>query len=260
MKTSFLLGALGIGAALSATLLSSREQKPQSPDPPTRMAAKQRDVPRQTAPPWTGSVDIFEEKDRDQTLQIQSVMDDLKLQRGSTVADIGAGGGWFSVRAARRVAPGTVYANEISSRYTQFIKERASREKLPNIVAVLGTPDDPKLPRNSCDAVLILNAYHEFAKPLTMLRYLSDAMKPGARLGFIERDDDAVRRDARQAYAQTGQVLRRVSEKSDGKEFTDDHRLAREIVWREAIQAGFRIEKTRELGGDNYFVVAVKPK
>ena len=259
------LAATAICLAISASAFSIRAQndaKPTEAAPPTSVVAvaAARDVPRKTARSWTGEVDIFEEPNRDKTLRIQSVMDDLKMRRGSVVADIGAGGGWFSVRAARRVAPGTVYATEILPRYVASIQKRAQAEKLSNIRAILSTTDDPKLPPNSCDAVLILNAYHEFEKPLTMLRLIKTAMKPGTRLAFIERDDDDVRRDAREAYAQTGKVLNRVDELPDNNTISDDHRLAREIVWREAAQAGFKVVKTRDLGEDKYLVVVEKAK
>src|SRR5579875_3228787 len=68
-----------------------------------------------TSTPYTGDLSVFEDPARDQKLQVNRVMDTLKLHPGSVVADIGAGGGWFTVRAARRVSPGgTVYAEDIN--------------------------------------------------------------------------------------------------------------------------------------------------
>lgn len=216
-------------------------------------------LPRQTAKPWTGSPEQFEYSNRDKTLQIDSVMNDMKLRNGSVVADIGAGGGWFSVRAARRVAPkGTVYAQEILPKYTQFIAQRARREGLKNVRTILGTTTDPKLPANRFDAVLILNAYHEFSAPIVMLRSVYKSMKPGARLAFIERDDDSLRREARDAYAETGKIKRRVDEQPDKDPNTDDHRLAREIVIREAASVGFVRVLERDLGDDHYLVVVTR--
>src|ERR1700684_1650255 len=99
-----------------------------------------------TSTPYAGDLSIFEEPGRDQRLQIDRVMDLLHLKPGSVVADIGAGGGWFSVRAARRVAPnGRVIAEEIKPKAIAYIQQRAKREQLANIETVLGTPDDPKL-------------------------------------------------------------------------------------------------------------------
>lgn len=211
---------------------------------------------RPTASSWTGSPREFEYPNRDQTLRIQKVMDLLKIRRGSRVADIGAGGGWFTVRAARRVGPkGVVYAQEILPRYTQFIAQRAQHEGLKNVRPVLGTTDDPKLPASTMDAVLILNAYHEFEKPLAMLRKVRLSMKPGARLAFIERDEPALRREAQDAYAKTGLIKRRLNEKPDNNPATDDHRLAREIVQREAQSVGFRVLETRDLESPFYVVI-----
>ncbi|MGB8536695.1 MAG: methyltransferase domain-containing protein [Acidobacteriaceae bacterium] len=142
-----------------------------------------------TSTPYTGDLSIFEEPGRDQRLQIDRVMDLLNLKPGSTIADIGAGGGWFSVRAARRVAPnGRVIAEEINPKAIASIQQRAQREHLGNIVTLLGTPDDPKLAPNSLDAALMLKVYHEVAHPQLVLANLRTALKPGARFGIIDRN------------------------------------------------------------------------
>ena len=115
-------------------------------------------------------------------------MDLLGLKPGSTVADIGAGGGWFSVRAARRVAPnGRVIAEDINPKYIASIQQRAQREHLTNIETLLGTPDDPKLTPDSLDAALMLKVYHEIAHPQLVLANLRAALKPRARFGIIDK-------------------------------------------------------------------------
>jgi ubiquinone/menaquinone biosynthesis C-methylase UbiE len=124
----------------------------------------------------------------------------LGIHTGSAVADIGAGSGWFSVRAARRVgSTGRVYAVDINPSYLQYIRHRAQKEKLPNIRAILGKSDDPLLPSNSLNAVLLMKTYHEVAQPILLLRHVRAAMHPGARLGIIDRnargDDHGVNRD-----------------------------------------------------------------
>jgi predicted methyltransferase len=142
-----------------------------------------------TSTPYAGDLSIFEEPGRDKRLQIDRVMDLLNIKPGSTVADIGAGGGWFSVRAARRVAPdGRVIAEEINPKAIGSIQQRAQRENLSNIVTLLGTPDDPKLAPNSLDAALMLKVYHEIAHPPLVLANLRAALKPGARFGIIDRN------------------------------------------------------------------------
>ena len=230
MKRSFLLMALVPVAAIAVAIAAPKPDNA----PKSDAAPKSDGTQRQTAQPWTGSVDVFETQGRDEELQLPSVFRDLNIKGGKKVADIGAGGGWLSVRMARAVgAKGTVYAEEILPKYTDAISARAKREGYANIKTVLGTTSDPKLPDNTLDAVVILNAYHEFDQPLGMLAKIKTSMKTGAHLGIIERDTDELREEARQAYAQTGEILRRVTEKDDHNPITDDHRLALDVVRRE---------------------------
>ena len=163
------------------------------------------------------------------------------------------------MRLARQVGPsGTVYAEDILPKFTKYIDERAKKEKLNNIRTILGTTSDPKLPQNTLDAALILNAYHEFDQPVTMLRHIYGAMKKGGLLGFIERDTEELRSLARRAYQSTGQIKRRVDEKPDNNPYTDDHRLALPVVEREAALAGFTRVLSLELNDDNYLLVVEK--
>jgi predicted methyltransferase len=145
-------------------------------------------INRPTSEPYKGDLSIFESPGRDERLQINRVMDVLGIKEGSGVADIGAGSGWFTVRAARRVGEnGNVYAVEINRDYLKHIDERAGQEHLANIHSVLGKDDDPLLPAGSVDAVLILKTYHEIAQPVRLLIHLRDAMRPGALMGIIDR-------------------------------------------------------------------------
>jgi SAM-dependent methyltransferase len=157
-------------------------------------------IRRPTSEPYTGDLSVFEDPKRDKKLQINRVMDLLGIHTGSAVADIGAGSGWFSVRAARRVgSSGRVYAVDINPSYVDYIHGRAQKEKLPNIRTILSKSDDPLLPTNSVDAVLLMKTYHEVAQPIVLLRRVRAAMRPGARLGIIDRngrgDDHGVNRD-----------------------------------------------------------------
>ncbi len=144
---------------------------------------------RGTSDPYDGDLSIFEKPNRAENLQVERVMDLLGIRKDTDVADVGAGSGWFTVRAARRVgAGGTVYAVEINRRYVRHIRRRAEKEKLPNIRTILGKPNDPRLPASSVDAVLLLKTYHEVATPVALLRKLRNAMRPGARLGIIDKN------------------------------------------------------------------------
>lgn len=185
---------------------------------------------RPTSEPYKGDLAIFEDPARAQKLQVERVMDLLGIKRGSHVADIGAGSGWFTVRAARRIgSEGVVYAVEINPEYIRHIKRRAKREKLPNIRTILAKPDDPMLPHASIDATLLLKTYHEIAQPIAFLRRLRAGLRPGARLGIIDRSGRG-----------------------------DDHGINADVVIKEAAQAGFRVAAQHDfVKGDSvdYFLL-----
>ena len=145
---------------------------------------------RPTSDPYKGDLTtIFDAPDRAKNLQIDRVMDLLKITPGKSVADVGAGSGWFTVRAARRVTPtGAVAAEDISADAVKYINERAKKEGLGNIRTVLGTPDDPKLAADSIDAVMMLKMYHEIANPVFFMQHLRGALKAGALVGIIDRN------------------------------------------------------------------------
>jgi len=223
-----LMSCLRLAAALLALALPLAAQTTATPPPPTHP----------TSNPYTGDLSVFEDPGRDHKLQIDRVMDTLKLHPGSNVADIGAGGGWFSVRAARRVAGGpngggTVFAEDINPHAVDAIHDRAVKENLPNITTVLGTPDDPKLPANTLDAALMLRVYHEIAHPPTLLANLRASMKSGGLLGIIDHPGHG-----------------------------DDHGINADVVIAEVQRSGFRLVKQYDFtkGDQNdYFLVFEKP-
>jgi predicted methyltransferase len=212
-----------LATLFAVVLLSAPSLPAQTPAPPSHP----------TSTPYAGDLSIFEEPGRDQRLQIDRVMDLLHVKPGSTVADIGAGGGWFSVRAARRVGPkGRVIAEDINPKFIASIQQRAQREHLANIVTLLGTPDDPKLTPNSLDAALMLKVYHEIAHPLLVLANLHAALKPGARFGIIDRNGNGA-----------------------------DHGLKESIVREEVEHAGFRQVARYDFtkaDGQDYFLIFEK--
>jgi predicted methyltransferase len=161
-------------------------QQPKAAQAPARDADK---LDRPTSEPYKGSLSIFEDAQREEKLQINRVMDILGVKEGSRVADIGAGSGWFTVRAARRVgARGAVYAVEINEEYLKHIAERAAKENLSNVRTILGKEDDPLLPKTGVDAVLILKTYHEIAEPIRLMRNLRGSLAAGALVGIIDRN------------------------------------------------------------------------
>src|SRR5579863_8544940 len=122
---------------------------------------------RKTSEPYTGDLSIFDSPGRDERLQINRVMDILGITAGKSVADIGAGSGWFTVRAARRVGEnGIVYAVDINPEAIRYVSDRAQKEKLRNVKTILGKADEPLLPAGAIDSVLLLKTYHEVAEPV----------------------------------------------------------------------------------------------
>jgi ubiquinone/menaquinone biosynthesis C-methylase UbiE len=102
------------------------------------------------------------------------------------VAEIGAGGGWFAIRLARRVGPnGRVYAEDIQGQMIEAMRRRVQRENLPNVTPILGTATDPRLP-SGLDAILIVDAYHEMDDPAALLRNAAKSLKPRGRLGVVD--------------------------------------------------------------------------
>jgi cyclopropane fatty-acyl-phospholipid synthase-like methyltransferase len=187
---------------------------------------------RKTSQPYTGDLSIFDSPGREERLQINRVMDILGVTQGKNVADIGAGSGWFTVRAARRVTEtGTVYAVDINPEAIHYIKNRANKEQLHNVEAVLSKADDPLLPANTIDAVLLLKTYHEVSNPVALLRKLRASLRPGAKVGIIDRNG-------------TG----------------ENHGVSKDVVMREAGEAGYeRIGEYDFVKGDgmDYFLVLV---
>lgn len=185
---------------------------------------------RKTSEPYTGDLSIFDSPGRDERLHIDRVMDILGLAPGKAVADIGAGSGWFTVRAARHVdGSGVVYAVDINPEAVRYIKERASKEQLQNVKTILGKEDNPLLPANSVDAVLLLKTYHEVARPVALMQNLRAALRPGAKVGVIDRNGNG-----------------------------EDHGVGRDVVIGEVKQAGYKLlDQYDFVKGDkmDYFLV-----
>jgi len=116
------------------------------------------------------------------------VAEALGIHAGSAVADVGAGGGYFTFRLAARVgANGRVYAQDLDAKELAQIRDRSAKERLTQIQTIQGTQDDPSLPESSLDAILIVDAFHEFTHADRMMAGIFRAMKPGSRVGVLER-------------------------------------------------------------------------
>jgi ubiquinone/menaquinone biosynthesis C-methylase UbiE len=215
--------ALALSIFLQNFLLASAQSPAQAPDAPPGEQ-------RKTSEPYTGDLSVFDSPGREDRLQIHRVMDILGIAPGKSVADIGAGSGWFTVRAARRVGgSGLVYAVDINPEAIRYVGERARKQQLQNVKTILSQADNPLLPATSVDAVLLLKTYHEVARPVVLLQNLRAALRPGAKVGVIDRNGNG-----------------------------ENHGVGRDVVIREAKQAGYKLlEQFDFVKGDkmDYFLV-----
>src|SRR5581483_7602365 len=103
------------------------------------------------------------------------------------VADIGAGSGYMTVRLAAQVGPqGRVYANDVQPQMLDMLRRRLVQQKITNVTIVQGSVDDPNLPAGAVDLALMVDVYHELARPQVMLQRLRQALRPGGRLVLVE--------------------------------------------------------------------------
>jgi ubiquinone/menaquinone biosynthesis C-methylase UbiE len=143
---------------------------------------------RQTAPVMgAGGADWLVRSERELEEAPDAALEAIGIAQGSTVADVGAGAGYFTWRIARRVGPhGKVYATDIQPRMLELLRSNMAERKLTNFETVLGSEDDPKLPHGRIDLVLLVDVYHEFSQPQKMLQRLRASLKPDGRLVLLE--------------------------------------------------------------------------
>lgn len=136
-----------------------------------------------------GANSVSTEEARDDRNEANTVMDLAKIRPGTTVADIGAGDGYYTVRLAQRVGKdGRVLAQDINKGALERLGQRVEREKLSNVSIKPGAVDDPRLPANSFDRVFMVHMYHEVGEPYAFLWRLQPALKKGAQIIVVDRD------------------------------------------------------------------------
>lgn len=120
-------------------------------------------------------------------VEVPRLVELLELKPGTTVADIGAGFGAWTMRLAREVGPsGRVYATDLGAAQLAALRDATSRERLTNVTVIEGAVDATNLPASCCDAILIRDAYHHFTQPEAMIKSLAASLKPGGRLAVID--------------------------------------------------------------------------
>ncbi|RPJ85364.1 MAG: methyltransferase domain-containing protein [Acidobacteria bacterium] len=181
-------------------------------------------------------------------LDVERAMDAIGLAPGMVVGEAGAGDGYFTIPMARRVgAGGAVYANDINRRALGSRERRAGREGLTNVQTVVGEVDDPLFPRRDLELVVLVHAFHDFARPVEWLTNAKKYLRPGARLAVIDRDpaQGAGRhfwsRERIEGYA--GEAGYELVKAEDG---ISDHLI---LVFRLASSLRFRIDLDERSGG-----------
>jgi len=131
--------------------------------------------------------DWLERSERDEEEAPDIALNVLKIPKGASVADIGAGSGFITERLSARVGPtGRVFANDLQPQMLQILGRRLAQRNITNVTLVQGTIDDPKLDPASVDLEIMVDVYHELSQPQAMLRRLRAALKPGGRLVLLE--------------------------------------------------------------------------
>jgi SAM-dependent methyltransferase len=131
--------------------------------------------------------DWLDRSERDLEEDPDRAIDVLRIEKGATVADVGAGSGYMTVKLSKKVGPqGKVYANDIQQGMLDLLNKRLVKSKITNVTTVLGTQDDPRLPLEALDLIIMVDVYHELSQPQVILRKLRSSLKPGGRLVLLE--------------------------------------------------------------------------
>ncbi len=175
--------------AFGALLAASCNQPDANADRPESA----RDFPRSYRPVSSlGGTSFSTEEDRDNRQEAITVMDLANIRPGMTVADIGAGEGYYTVRLAERVgADGRVLAQDIDSNALRRLGDRVERERLDNVSIKLGAEDDPRLPTGSFDRIFLVHMYHEVSEPYAFLWRLRPALRKGGQVILVDVDRPA---------------------------------------------------------------------
>ena len=164
-------------------------------------------------------VSVFDDPARDAWQKPHELVAALHLRPGMTVADLGAGTGYFSRHLSSAVGQrGTVFAVELEPSLLVHLRDRAEKEKIDNVVPVLASADDPRLPAGRVDVVLIVDTYHHLDDRLHYLARLRRALGPGGRVAIVEWQKREL---------PVGPPM--------------EHKLAREQVIDEMTSAGYRL-------------------
>ncbi|MBX7115574.1 MAG: methyltransferase domain-containing protein [Myxococcaceae bacterium] len=170
----------------------------------------------------------FEDPERDAWQKPDQVIAALDLWPQAKVADIGAATGYFPVRIAKVVTQGTVYGVDIEPTMTDYLAARAKRENLPQLVAVLGEPENPKIPE-PVDVVVVVDTYHHIENRTGYFRQLTRLLKPGGQVAIIDFKPDSP--------------------------MGPEKKLDAAVITNEMEAAGYRLAKSHDFLPQQYFMV-----
>lgn len=165
-------------------------------------------------------------EDRDKWMNVSKIFDLAGIQEGNKVADIGCHEGYLSIRLAKRVGEGGgVYAVDVREDRLENLKENLEDRNIKNVEVILGNYDNPKLPIETLDAVIVMDTYHEIEDYMEVLGHIYASLKPGGKILVLEKLKDHVKGKSRDKQA-------------------DSHTLASKYVEKELQHAGFEITQS----------------
>jgi ubiquinone/menaquinone biosynthesis C-methylase UbiE len=181
MNRRFFSIAATLAVAATAGVLAQQSGVVTAPDVHPISGRRFAPVMSAAGADWLDRPERIEEEQPDRALDV------LKIQKGAVVADVGAGSGYMTVKLSKRVGPtGKVYANDIQPEMLRLLAVRLQAQGISNVTTVRGDVDNPNLPASTLDLELLVDVYHEFSAPQTMLRHLREALKPTGRLVLLE--------------------------------------------------------------------------
>jgi len=179
--------------------------------------------------------EMFNRKASDPKNKPDKISKALALQQGQMVADIGAGGGYFSLRFAKAVGKnGRVFVVDTNPNFLEFTKNSAKEKGLNNIEVILAMEDNPTLPEQSMDLIFMRNVSHHLSNRVEYFKKLKDALKPEGRIAIIEYRADGGRFSFHRKFG---------------------HYVPKEIIIEEMKEAGYRLEKDLDFLPEQSFMI-----
>jgi ubiquinone/menaquinone biosynthesis C-methylase UbiE len=185
------------------------------------------------------AMSAFEEDDRETWQHSDEILAALALEPGMTVADVGAGTGYFTRQIAPMIEPGgVVLAVDIIPEFLEDLERRVGEMGITNVETIRSSPDDPMLPADSVDLIFISDTYHHFDQPVPMLAGMRAALRPGGRMAIVDWE------------RMPNPIFER-----DGLDWEAHIKVGSEDVIEQATENGFRLLEQHDFLEWQYFLV-----